>query len=153
MAPARPATPRSAGDAGNAAPTRTASSTGEHPPPTPATPADPARHLPLRPASFSALAALADGPLAGFAILSAINETVPGNPILGPGTLYRLLSELRRDGFIDPVDPPAHAQGADDRRQYHGLTPLGRAVLAAEAERLRRTLLTAGLLDPGRGAV
>lgn len=114
---------------------------------------DPTHHLPLRPASFSALAALADGPLAGFTILSAINETVPRNPILGPGTLYRLLSELRRDGFIEPVDPPSHAEGADERRQYHGLTSLGRAVLAAEAERLRRTLLTAGLLDPGRGAV
>ena len=38
---------------------------------------------------------------------------------------------------------------ADDRRQYYALTQLVRAVLKAEAERLRRTLADAGLLTAG----
>lgn len=112
---------------------------------------DPARHLPLRPAAFSALAALADGPRAGFTILSAINGALPSRPILGPGTLYRLLRELRQADLIQPVEAPPEDDGTDQRRQYHALTPLGRAVLSAEAERLRRTLAAAGLLHPEAG--
>jgi DNA-binding PadR family transcriptional regulator len=108
------------------------------------------RHLPLRPAAFAALAALADGPAAGFEILERATEVAAGRPFLGPGTLYRLLRELRGEGLIERTAAPDEACGGEDeRRTYHELTPVGRAVLRAEAERLRRTLDAAGLL-PGR---
>ena len=63
---------------------------------------------------------------------------MPGRPLLGPGTLYRLLRELRLEGLIE-----RHTAGAgsgDDRHAPHVLTPLGRAVLRAESARLRRIL-------------
>jgi DNA-binding PadR family transcriptional regulator len=97
---------------------------------------DPRRHLPLRPSAFAVLAALADGPVPGIDVLDAVNATVPGAPLLGPGTLYRLLRELRHDQLIARVD----TDSPDERHAHHELTPLGRAVLRAEAARLRRTL-------------
>ncbi|HTI36295.1 MAG TPA: helix-turn-helix transcriptional regulator [Vicinamibacterales bacterium] len=93
-------------------------------------------HLPLRPSAFAVLAALAERPLPGIDILDAVNATVPGTPLLGPGTLYRLLRELRQQQLITRVDTAA----ADERQAHHELTPAGRATLRAEAARLRRTL-------------
>lgn len=119
--------------------------------PTAPTAAEIDAHLPLRPAAFTALAALADGPAAGFEILERAMEVAGGRPFLGPGTLYRLLRELRREGLIERTAAPDDADGSEDeRRTYHQLTPTGRAVLREEAERLRRTLESANLL-PGRG--
>lgn len=103
--------------------------------------------LPVRPTTFAVLAALADGPRAGFDILVAIDRTVPGHRILGPGTLYRLLRELRRAGWIERTTPPDDDETDDERRQFHALTRLGRSVLEAEAARLRATLAAAGLLS------
>lgn len=110
-----------------------------------------AAHIPLRPAALGVLAALADGPRAGYAILERVNEALPSRPILGPGTLYRVLRELRHAGLIAAVEAPPNEAGDDERRQYHALTPSGRATLHAEAARLRRTLAAAGLLDPTPG--
>ncbi|MCI0435406.1 MAG: hypothetical protein L0271_17445 [Gemmatimonadetes bacterium] len=52
-----------------------------------------------------------------------------------------------------PIDTPVPRARPDERRRYHALTPLGRRVLAAEVDRLERTLLTAGLLDLPAGNV
>jgi DNA-binding PadR family transcriptional regulator len=95
-------------------------------------------HLPLRPVAFAVLASLADELRPGIDILEEVNATVPGRPLLGPGTLYRLLRELRQDGLIERA--ARGTQTDDDRHAVHGLTALGRAVLRAEAARLRRTL-------------
>jgi len=98
------------------------------------------RHLPLRPTACAVLAALAERPRPGIDILEEVNRTVPRRPLLGPGTLYRLLRELRHGGLI------ARAGGRDapDERQVpHALTALGRRVLKAEVRRLERTLVLA----------
>ena len=107
------------------------------------------RNLPLRPTACAVLAALADGPRPGIDILEAVNATVPGRPLLGPGTLYRVMRELRQAGLIsrtEPDDAPA-----DERQVHHMLTPLGQAVLRAELTRLQRTILLAGSVDGRRG--
>jgi DNA-binding PadR family transcriptional regulator len=103
-----------------------------------------ARYLPLRPVACAVLAALANGPRPGIDVLEAVNATVPGRPILGPGTLYRLLRELRQDKLIarGAADERTSADH-DDRQVPHVLTPLGEAVLRAELARLRRTLTLA----------
>jgi DNA-binding PadR family transcriptional regulator len=99
------------------------------------------RHLPLRPVACAVLASLADRPRPGFDVLEAVNGTVPGRPLLGPGTLYRLMRELRQAALIERADPTADP--GDDRQVHHTLTTLGRAVLDAELDRLRRTLTLA----------
>ena len=95
-------------------------------------------HLPMRPAAFAVVAALSQGPKPGIDILEEVNATVPGSPLLGPGTLYRLMRELRQQGLIAREERGAHCP--DERQAHHSLTPLGRAVLRAESARLRRTL-------------
>ena len=99
-------------------------------------------HLPVRPAAFAVLAALAAGPRPGIEILDEVNAIVPGRPLLGPGTLYRLMRELRQQGLI--AREARGARSADERQAHHALTPLGRAVMRAEIARLRRTLELAG---------
>ncbi len=103
-----------------------------------------ARHLPLRPVACAVLAALAEWPKPGIDIMEAVNATVPGHPILGPGSLYRLLKELRQDKLIFRVDAEAAGGApADERQVHHTLTPLGDVVLRAEVARLRRTITLA----------
>jgi DNA-binding PadR family transcriptional regulator len=96
-----------------------------------------ARHLPLRPSACAVLASLADASRPGIDILDAVNATVTTHALLGPGTLYRLLRELRLAGLIARDDGSA---SGDERQVHHKLTPLGRQVLQAEVERLERTI-------------
>jgi DNA-binding PadR family transcriptional regulator len=104
------------------------------------------RHLPLRPTACAVLAALAEAPRPGVEILDAVNATVPGRPLLGPGTLYRLLRELRQARLIAYGEPEGGP--GDERQSHHILTPLGRAVLDAELARLRRTIRLASRTRP-----
>jgi DNA-binding PadR family transcriptional regulator len=114
-------------------------------------PPDPAPHVPLRPVAFAVLAALAEGPRPGIEILDQVNTTVPRRPLLGPGTLYRLMRELRQAGLITRTDPtPARSGPPDERQAHHQLTPLGVAVLREEVARLRRTIALAGPVLPAR---
>lgn len=84
------------------------------------------------------MAALAEGPKIGIDILDAVNATAPGGGLLGPGTLYRLLRELRQQGLVTHAELPDGV--SDDRHSPHALTPLGSAVLDADIQRLQRTI-------------
>lgn len=107
----------------------------------PPTAAEVAWHLPLRSVACAVLAALAQGPKIGIDILEAVNTTVPGSPLLGPGTLYRLLRDLRQEGLIARAELVGGS--TDDRHSPHTLTPLGTAVLEADVARLHRTIALA----------
>ncbi len=94
------------------------------------------RFLPLKPAAFHILLALADGPRHGYAIRTAVEELTSGGIRLWPATLYGSVRQLTNAGLITPLEGAA---GPDDdaRRRYYELTPVGQRVLAAETERLR----------------
>lgn len=100
-----------------------------------------ASFLPLRPVALAVLAVLAEGAKPGVQILERLEDI--GSRILGPGTLYRLLRELRQQQLIERVETPAGAEITDERQQFHGLSELGSRVLEAESDRLRRTLALA----------
>ncbi|HJO04956.1 MAG TPA: PadR family transcriptional regulator [Acidobacteriota bacterium] len=99
----------------------------------PRTTSEPEANLPLRPVVFSILVVLREAPLHGYGIMQQANEHVGQQAILGPGTLYRTLKELRAQGLIEHTDVD---DGEDARRQYYRLTPAGNEVAAAEARRL-----------------
>src|SRR5690606_416389 len=88
------------------------------------------------------LFALADGDRHGYAILKEV-ERQPGGPrALGTGTLYAALQRLTAEGLVaDSPDQPAPDE--DQRRRYYRLTPFGRAVASAEAQRLARLVALA----------
>lgn len=101
---------------------------------------DLSHHLPLTPVVFEILLALGDGDRHGYALLQAVEERRGRDDRLHAGTLYRALSRMVDDGFIEEVDGPP---GDDERRRHYRRTGLGRGVAAAEAERLEGQLSTA----------
>lgn len=101
---------------------------------------DPTPFLPLTPAAFHVLLALADGPKHGYLILKDVEERTEGDVRLSTGTLYGLIKRFLDDELI--VELPAEADGQERRRPYR-LTPLGRDVAAAEAARLEKLVIAA----------
>ena len=97
---------------------------------------DPRAFLPLTPQQFHILLALTGSHLHGYAIIRDIEQRTAGALRLGTGTLYTALARLEALGLVDESSRRAPAGEDDDRRRYYRLTPLGRAVLAAETERL-----------------
>lgn len=113
----------------------------------------PEEALPLSPLEFSVLLVLSDAPLYGYAIVKAIGERWAGSVRLASGNLYQILDRLLGRGWIREMDR-REAPGADGRRRYYELTPAGRAVVAAEADRLRELVRSAarmGVIEPLEG--
>lgn len=94
-----------------------------------------ASYLPLTPALFHVLLALADGDKHGYAILKEVALRTAGSVRLSTGTLYGIVKRLLGDGMIEESRRRPAAAQDDERRIYYHLTPLGQRVAAAEAER------------------
>jgi DNA-binding PadR family transcriptional regulator len=101
---------------------------------------DPTPFLPLTPAAFHVLLALADGPKHGYLILKDVEERTKGEVRLSTGTLYGLIKRFLDDELILELAPPA---SDDERRRPYKLTALGRDVAEREAERLERLVSAA----------
>jgi DNA-binding PadR family transcriptional regulator len=95
-----------------------------------------ARFIPLTAVAFEILLALAEGERHGYAIMRSVEERTSGRTRLYPGTLYRALERLLDSELIEELEERPHPESDDERRRYYRLTELGRAVAAAEAERL-----------------
>lgn len=91
--------------------------------------------LPLSPAVFHILLALADDDRHGYAIMQDIEDRTDGVVRVGPGMLYGSIKWLLADGLIEG-SPRRPRAGEDERRRYYRLTTAGRDVLKAEAARL-----------------
>lgn len=99
-------------------------------------------YLPLTPAVFHVLAALADGEKHGYAILKEVEEQTNGEVQLSTGTLYGIIKRMLSGGLIGEVRSPL-AKNDDPRRRYYRLTDTGREVAVAEAKRLEKMVLRA----------
>jgi len=97
---------------------------------------DARQYLPLSPQQFHILLALTDEARHGYGIILEIGERTGGALRLGTGTLYTALGRLLEDDLIVESGRRPAAAEDDARRRYYRLTPLGRAVLEAEAARL-----------------
>jgi DNA-binding PadR family transcriptional regulator len=97
----------------------------------------------LRPVEFHILLALAGDDLHGYAILQEVARLTEGDLEMEPGTLYRALHRMLRDGWVVESSRRPAADLDDERRRYYRLTPLGRRVAAAEANRIARLLSVA----------
>src|SRR3989475_11734186 len=104
----------------------------------------PGAYLPLPPATFHILLALADGELHGYAIMKGVAARSEGTVRLGPGTLYGSLKRLLEAGLVEEGRERADPERGDERRRYYRLTPLGLSVGRAEARRLRGVGRAAG---------
>ncbi len=87
--------------------------------------------LPLTPAVFAILLALADGEKHGYAIMLEAREHIA----MGPGTLYGSLDRLLAAGLVAET-----GFTDDERRRYYRLTAAGKQSLEAETARFAQAI-------------
>jgi DNA-binding PadR family transcriptional regulator len=92
--------------------------------------------LPLPPATFHILVALAEDERHGYAIIQEISARTGGEVVLGAGTLYRSIQRMQEQGLIAESRRRPAKQDDDERRRYYRITTFGSAVARAEARRL-----------------
>ena len=86
--------------------------------------------LPLSPAVFFVLFALADGEKHGYLIMQEIKVLSDGKLQIGPATLYTTIQKLADQSFIEEVE-----NESEGRRRNYRLTRAGRQLLNAEFSR------------------
>lgn len=99
--------------------------------------------LPLTPAVFHILLALADGERHGYSIMQEIVAQTRGELRIGPTTLYRSIKRMLEDGLIVESDERPDPVLDDQRRRYYRLTELGQRAAVAEMQRLEQSLAVA----------
>jgi DNA-binding PadR family transcriptional regulator len=104
---------------------------------------NPEEFLPLTPAVFNILLALADSEKHGYAIMLEVEANTNGQVLMGPGTLYGSIKRMLKAGLIEESDEHTDPEMDDQRRKYYRLTDLGRRVLNMEAERLASQVMIA----------
>ena len=99
--------------------------------------------LPLPPATFHILVALADEDRHGYAIIKDVAARTDGALKLSAGTLYRSIERMLEQGLIREVKSRPAKDMDDQRRRYYRITAFGREVALAEAGRLAQMLALA----------
>jgi DNA-binding PadR family transcriptional regulator len=100
-----------------------------------AMPSDVRSFLPLTHLLYAVLLSLAEGPDHPYGLVRRVRERSEGRIDPGTGSFYSVLAKAERQGLIR-----ASKSNADGRRHVYELAPLGKRVLAAEAERLAAQL-------------
>jgi DNA-binding PadR family transcriptional regulator len=96
---------------------------------------EPESLLPLTPAVFHVLLALAGGERHGYAIMQEVAEHTDGQIKMGPGTLYGTVKRLLAAQLIEESDERPDSELDDERRRYYRLSAVGEQVVKAEARR------------------
>ena len=76
----------------------------------------------------------------GYGMMQRIKELSGGRLVMGPGTLYGVLSRMNKEGWIVLT-------GEEGRRKNYAITKAGRDALLAEYERLKRLVVDGGALE------
>ncbi len=108
--------------------------------------------LPLPPATFHILLALADEDRHGYAIIQDVEARTGGELRLSAGTLYRSIQRMLEQGLLVETRERPAPEEDDERRRYYRITPLGTAVAKAETRRLAELvrMARAAGFAPGR---
>jgi DNA-binding PadR family transcriptional regulator len=92
--------------------------------------------LPLTPPVFHILLALAGEERHGYGIMQDVAQQTDGALQLGPGTLYGCLKRMVAAGLVEESEERPDPTIDDERRRYYRMTPLGKRIVRAEAQRL-----------------
>ena len=91
--------------------------------------------LPLTPAVFFILFALADGEKHGYAIMQTASRLSDNHFRMGPGTLYTTIQRLLDLDLIEETESNGQSDH-EKRRRYYKLTRTGNSILAADLSRM-----------------
>lgn len=79
----------------------------------------------------------------GYGMMQRIKELSGGRIIMGPGTLYGVLTRMKKEGLIAFT-------GEDGRRKNYEITEAGKQALHAEYERLKMLVNDGKVLEEGK---
>ena len=96
--------------------------------------------LPLPPAVFHILIALAERDRHGYSIMQDVAARTGGKVQLSAGTLYSSIRRMLEQGLIEELAESPDPTSTDERRRYYRLTRFGRRAAAAEVARLNALL-------------
>lgn len=99
--------------------------------------------LPLTPAVFHILLALADAEKHGYAIMKEVDAISEGTVNMGSGTLYGSIKRMLKAGLIEETDERPDPEMDHQQRRYYQLTNFGERVLKAESYRLEAVVRAA----------
>lgn len=91
--------------------------------------------VPLTPAVFYILLALAAGERHGYQIMKQVKRDSQLQVTMGTGTLYGSLKRMLADGLIEEAGERPDPALDDQRRRYYRLTESGREAFTAELRR------------------
>ncbi len=74
----------------------------------------------------------------GYGMMQRIKELSGGRIVMGPGTMYGVLTRMKKEGLIE-------LKSQEERRKTYEITEDGRTALLNEYERLKR------MVQDGRG--
>ncbi len=109
------------------------------------------QHLPLKPADYLTLIALANADQHGYGLVKKIETLSGGTLKLVPGNFYSVLQRLLNDGLLAESSRQAAEDLDNRRRRYYAITELGRAVAEAETGRLKSLVKVVEAHDLARG--
>ncbi len=96
--------------------------------------------MPMTPAVFYTLFALAREEQHGYAIMQAVDELSDGAVSMGPGTLYLTIGRLVNLGLVEETTESKQPEQLERRRRFYKITRLGRRAFELEVERMRSVL-------------
>ncbi|MGD8361038.1 MAG: PadR family transcriptional regulator [Gemmatimonadota bacterium] len=99
---------------------------------------DPLGHIPMHPLELQVLLVLMEGDLHGYGIAKEIEGRDTGLGKIFPTNLYRRLRDMAEKGMISEAE-----EREGDQRRLFSITPFGRLVARAEAERLEALVISA----------
>jgi DNA-binding PadR family transcriptional regulator len=108
--------------------------------------------LPLPPATFHILMAVADEDRHGYAIIQDVAARTGGELKLSAGTLYRSIQRMLEQGLLVETQERPAPELDDERRRYYRITRFGVATARAEVARLNQLVKLARACGfaPGR---
>lgn len=98
-----------------------------------------AEQPPMTEATYYILLAL-QTPGHGYGMMRQIRELSGGRIVMGPGTLYGVLTRMRKEGMI-------HLEAEEERRKTYVITETGKDALYREYERLKRLMQDGKVLE------
>jgi len=99
--------------------------------------------LPLTPAVFHILLALAAGERHGYGIMKQVEVDSQNQVNMGPGTLYGSLKRMLEAGLVKESGKRVDPAMDDERRIYYQITGAGKKALVAELERYQHLVTLA----------
>jgi DNA-binding PadR family transcriptional regulator len=96
--------------------------------------------MPMTPAVFYTLFALARDEQHGYTIMQSVSTLSEGAVSMGPGTLYLTIQRLVDLALIEETTQEKRVEERERRRRFYRITQVGRRAFELETQRMKAVL-------------